>query len=254
MANSVMQRVVVITGGTSGIGLAVAELFLKAGEIVVLIGLSAERGLQAVDLLSEYGEVDFVSGDVSCVAECKRLIEVVTSKYERLDVLINSAGIYRENPIDDVSEAEFDEIMNVNIKGTYFMCQAATPYLKRSGKNGAVVNVSSDAGVNGNFFCTAYCASKGAVTVFTKALALELAPHGVRVNCVCPGDIMTPLTEAQLSPEHREAELQEMIQHYPLGRLGTAQEAAEVIFFLASAKAGFVAGAVWGVDGGITAY
>ncbi|WP_270347744.1 SDR family NAD(P)-dependent oxidoreductase, partial [Mitsuokella multacida] len=119
---------------------------------------------------------------------------------------------------------------------------------------GAVVNVASDAGVHGNYFCAAYCASKGAVVLFTRALALETAAFGVRVNAIAPGDILTPLTEAQLGTgEKREQSLREMASVYPLGRIGTAEEAAALIVFLASARASFVTGAVYGIDGGLTA-
>ena len=114
--------------------------------------------------------------------------------------------------------------------------------------------MASDAGVHGNYFCAAYCASKGAVVLFTRALALETAAFGVRVNAIAPGDILTPLTEAQLGTgEKREESLQEMASVYPLGRIGTAAEAAALIVFLASARASFVTGAVYGIDGGLTA-
>ena len=132
------------------------------------------------------------------------------------------------------------------------MSKYALPLLKK--QKGNIVNVSSDAGLHGNFGCSLYCASKGAVTLYTRALALEAAPYGVRVNCICPGDIMTPLTEKQIENEpSKEEALREMASVYPIGRIGTAEEAAEVIVFLASAEAAFVTGAAWSVDGGITA-
>ena len=133
-----------------------------------------------------------------------------------------------------------------------FLTKYALPYLKEV--KGNIVNVSSDAGLRGNFLCSLYCASKGAVTLYTKSLAIELAPYGVRVNCVCPGDILTPMTEEQLRPaSSREEALQAMASVYPLQRIGTAEEAAAVIAFLASSAASFVTGAAWCVDGGLTA-
>ena len=131
------------------------------------------------------------------------------------------------------------------------MAKAAVPALKSS--RGAIVNVSSDAGINGNVNCTAYCAAKGAVTLFTKALALEMAPYGVRVNCVCPGDIATPMLERQLAATNDPLRYrQEMESVYPMGRIGTPEEVAGVILFLASDAASFVTGAAWSVDGGLT--
>lgn len=242
-----------ITGGTSGIGLAAAELFLHEGCRVILVGRSPRRGEAATLRLAAGTErCRFLAGDVARAGECERLVEAAVGAYGRLDVLVNSAGVYVEKAIGAMTEADYDRVMDTNVRGTYFMCRFAAPHLRKSAA-GAIVNVSSDAGINGNFLCTAYCASKGAVTVFTKALALELAP--VRVNCVCPGDIDTPLTRGQLRGHaDKEAALREMSAVYPLGRIGTAREAAEVVCFLASEKAGFVTGAAWGVDGGVTAY
>lgn len=249
------KKIAVITGGTSGIGLASAAIFLSHEYRVVLIGRSAEKGMQALKTLNTPDEdVLFLSGDITKVRECQRLVAQVISNFGKIDALVNSAGIYIEKSIEDMDEAAYEQIMDSNIKGTYFMCQQAAIQMKKQ-NSGAIINVSSDAGVNGNFCCSAYCASKGAVTVFSKALALELAPYNIRVNCVCPGDIDTPMTRAQFTnPDDITEELREMTSVYPIGRIGKANEVAEVIYFLASEKATFVVGAAWGVDGGVTAY
>lgn len=244
----------IITGGTSGIGLASAKLFLQKNYDVVLVARDKTK-YEAVkaELNALCGDniCDFISADISKVIDCEKVIYTVIAKHKQIDALVNSAGIYRENAIDDVDEDEFDRIMNVNIKGTYFMCKYAVPYLKQSLSKPAIVNVSSDAGTNGNFFCTAYCASKGAVNTFTKALALELAPYGVRANCVCPGDIDTPLTRNQFADP--EAGIKEAAALYPMGRIGRAEEVANAIYFLASGEATFITGSILAVDGGITA-
>lgn len=249
------RKTALITGGTSGIGLASARIFLDNGYDVAIVGRSEQKGVKALSALSSRGrERIFLRGDISKARECERLVAETAAAFGGVDTLVNSAGIYFERAITDTGEADYDLVMDTNVRGAYFMCRYAIPHLKKSAA-GAIVNVSSDAGVNGNYFCSAYCASKGAVTVLTKALALELASANVRVNCVLPGDVDTPMTRSQLEgAEDPEEQLRQMRALYPLGRIGSAEEVAEVVYFLASEKAAFVTGAAWGVDGGLTAY
>lgn len=247
------NKTALVTGGTSGIGLAAAKLFLAGGANVIIVGRSQNKGRQALNSLVEYNDrVKFLSGDVAKPEECQQLIGRAAEWKNKLDIIVNSAGMYLEKPITEVSVEDFNAIIDTNLKGTFFISKYSVPYLKQS--RGAIVNVSSDAGLNGNILCTTYCAAKGAVTTFTKALALEMAPYNVRVNCVCPGDIETPMFEKQLTQAvDIEAARREISSIYPLGRIGRAEEAAHVICFLASDAASFVTGAAWTVDGGLTA-
>ena len=205
------SKVVLLTGGTSGIGLEAAREFLQEGASVCLMGRSEERGREAAARLAQEAGAEricFLQGDVKSVEDCGRVVKGTVARFGRLDVLVNSAGIYREGALEDLGEEELDDILACNVKGVFHMTKAALPALKAA--RGAVVNVS--------------------------------------------GDIMTPLTEAQLGTgERREANLREMAAVYPLGRIGTTQEAASLIVFLASARASFVTGAIYGIDGGLTA-
>jgi len=246
------EKRILISGGTSGIGLTTAKLFLAAGAKVAVMGRSASRGNAALQELGTEEQVIFLQGDVSRRADCQRAVQQVQMLWGGLDVLVNSAGIYMEGAIEDMTDEQIASVLDINVKGTYFLSQAAVPLLKET--RGNIVNVASDAGVHGNYYCSLYCASKGAVVLFTKALALELAGFGVRVNAIAPGDILTPLTEAQLAAAaNREEALREMASVYPLGRIGTPLEAAAAIKFLASADAAFITGTILSVDGGLTA-
>nr|WP_092074175.1 SDR family NAD(P)-dependent oxidoreductase [Dendrosporobacter quercicolus]NSL47700.1 SDR family oxidoreductase [Dendrosporobacter quercicolus DSM 1736]SDM80280.1 NAD(P)-dependent dehydrogenase, short-chain alcohol dehydrogenase family [Dendrosporobacter quercicolus] len=248
------NKAVLITGGTSGIGLATAKTLLAGGAKVAIAGSSRAKGQTALAELADWaGSVKFIQGNVAQVSECQSIVKGAAGYLGKIDIVINSAGIYLEKPIDEVTEEEYQLVIDVNLKGTYFIAKYAIPELKKTG-NGAIVNVSSDAGINGNLLCTAYCAAKGAVTTFSKALALELAPHQIRVNCVCPGDIDTPMLKTQLAAAADPVkQLWEMAGIYPIGRIGRAAEVAAAICFLASDQASLITGVALPVDGGLTA-
>ena len=234
----------IITGGTSGIGLATAKIFLKNGFNCVLVGRSCERFNKIRPQL--VGNVKFVAADVQNVSDCKKIVDKTVKIFGGINILVNCAGIYHEGAISDTDEEIFNEIFATNVKGTFFVTKLAVNELIKS--RGTIINVASDAGIKGNYFCAAYSASKGAIVAFTKSLALELASFKIRVNCVAPGDILTPMTLNQLKNSGETVE--DLAKIYPLGRIGTPEEVAEAIYFLSKAK--FITGAILSVDGGLT--
>jgi NAD(P)-dependent dehydrogenase (short-subunit alcohol dehydrogenase family) len=246
-------KVALITGGTEGIGFATAREFLIEGAQVAITGRSEDKGRSAVDSLSQYGKVSFIKGDVSNSSDAKRMVDSTVGEYGRLDILFNNAGIYIEKPTEEMTEEEWDLLMDINVKGVFLVTRFALPQMKQQG-GGVIVNNSSDAGLVGNRNCPAYCASKGAVTIMTKAMALDYAKFNIRVNSVNPGTVDTPMLA-------REAEASEDISDYikkanedhPIGRMAKPEEVAKAVLFLASEEASFVTGAALSVDGGLTA-
>lgn len=248
-------KTALVTGGTTGIGLSTAKMLLEFGAKVVIAGRSEKKGENALADLNAYkGNIAFVEADVSIVADCKKIVDETVSRFGQLDILVNSAGVFTDGLIEGVTEEQYDWLMDINTKGTFFTCKYAVPEIRKAG-GGAIVNVSSDSGIVGSTSSALYCASKGAVTIFTKALAVDVAKDQIRVNCVCPGDVMTPMLEDDMAnAPDGEQYLKEMISNYPAGKIAAPEEVAAVICFLASETAPFVVGAAWSIDGGLTAY
>lgn len=241
---SFTDKRVLVTGGTRGIGRATVEAFLAAGARVAVNGASDASVARALDELAAGENAIAAPGDVAVVADCTRIVEAAVEGLGGLDVLVNSAGVFKRAPVGESDEALWDWIIDINVKGTYFCSRAALYALYNSG--GSIVNVASAAGLNGYAGITAYCASKGAVVNLTRSMALELAPT-VRVNCICPGIIDTDMARLGFDDLSEEAEF------YPLKRIGTATEVATGIMYLASPDAGFITGSALAMDGGATA-
>jgi len=249
------EKVAVITGGTSGIGLSTAIMLTQGGATVAVVGRSENKGARALAQLKPIKEnCIFIAADVAKTSVCRQVVQETVSRLGHMDILVNSAGVFMNGPIEAVSEEDYHNVMDINVKGTFFMCQSAIPEIRKAG-GGAIVNVSSDSGVMGNTECSLYCTSKGAVTIFTKALAVDVAKDNIRVNCVCPGDILTPMLDKEAAgSDDPQRYIEEMQRHYPVGRVGTPKEVAATICFLASESAPFVVGAAWSIDGGLTAF
>ena len=248
-------KVALITGGTRGIGYATALLFLEEGAKVVITGRSEKHGKEAIDKLKHEGfkDVFFIQGDVSRSADAERMIQATVNLFGQLDILFNNAGIWIEGTAEKASEGDWDRVIDVNLKGTFLCSKYALPYLKKT--KGVIVNTASCDGLVAETECVAYCASKGGVVLLTKAMALDHAKEGIRVNCVCPGAIMTSMLEQGLpqSGPVREKYFKETAEAHPIGRIGEPEEVAKVVLFLASDDSSFVTGTALSVDGGYVA-
>ncbi len=240
------ERVALVTGGGTGIGLASARALAEDGFKVVITG-RREGVLKEATATIDGG--DYIAGDVSNGADIQRTVDQVKERYGRLDVLVNNAGVAPPGPIDQADEDHYDFVFGINVKGLIGMTRAALPLLRAS--KGNVINISSVVDTRPIPGFSVYSASKGAVTTFSKALAKELAPEGIRVNIVSPGPIETPLFDGLDVPEE---EAQAMAEHIasmvPLARFGTAEEVAGAVRYLASPAASYVTGAEYTVDGG----
>jgi NAD(P)-dependent dehydrogenase (short-subunit alcohol dehydrogenase family) len=248
------DRVALITGGTSGIGEATALLFAAEGARVAITGRSEARGAGVVERIRERGgEALFLQADVSVADDCRRAVNETVRAFTRLDVLFNNAGVFYPQTALECSEREWDEQIDVNLKGTFLMSKFALPAMIAQRK-GVIVNNSSGWGIVGGDHAVAYCASKGGVVLMTKAMAIDHGAQGIRVNCICPGDVETPMLP--LDAKMRGLKWEDYIAgcaNRPLGRVGTVEEIAKGVLFLASDDASFMTGAALVVDGGGTA-
>lgn len=255
MANRFSDRVVIVTGGNSGIGQAATALFAAEGATVVVAGRDEGRSAQVVEDITNAGGLAVAQAcDVTKEEDCAAVVERCRSEFGRLDVLFNNAGIiYREKTAANTSQEEWDSTFAVNTLGTFLMSKHALP-LMIAGGGGAIVNNASYVGLVGGRGIAAYSASKGAVVLLTKSMALDHAADGVRVNCVCAGSVDTPMLAGEMEAMGGQDVVRPQFEaKHPLGRIGTPDEVAEAVLFLASDAAAFITGAALPIDGGITA-
>jgi NAD(P)-dependent dehydrogenase (short-subunit alcohol dehydrogenase family) len=247
MTKPTTEQTVVITGGATGLGFAIAELFLEQRANVVLNGRTESKLAQAAQQLGQPDHVAIVAGDVTDPQTPDGIVQCAVERFGRLDVLINNAGVFRSKPFTDYAVEELDEYLGY-LRGAYLLTQSAVRQMRKQGSGGAIVSITTVLALNGvaGFPSSAPIAAKGGLSALTQNLAIELAPENIRVNAVAPGVVPTPL-----HGELNEAQLKSLNGMQPLGRYGTPRDIAEAVLYLANAT--WVTGVVLPVDGGVTA-
>lgn len=249
--NDLSGKRAIVTGGASGIGRAAAVLFARQGAQVCVADIRADLGQAVVDeITAEGGQAIFVRCDVTRAQDCREVLRQVGRQFGGVDILFNSAGVIHRASVVDTSEDDWDHVMAVNVKSMFLFGKYAVPLMVESG-GGSIIHVSSGWGLVGGRKAAAYCASKGAVVLLTKAMALDHGGQNIRVNCICPGDTDTPLLREEArqlgqDPEEFTAEAADR----PLQRIGQPEDIAQAALYLASDASAYVTGTTLVVDGG----
>jgi NAD(P)-dependent dehydrogenase (short-subunit alcohol dehydrogenase family) len=248
-------KVALITGGGQGIGRAAALLFAREGAAVVVADVNQGTGSQtAADIAAAGGRSLFVPADVSSGQDVRRLMDAVRERLGGLQVLYNNASVYwpgRDGRVTDIAEEDWDRVLAVNLRSIFLCCKQAIPLMKESG-GGSIINTSSSAGVIAIPGCDAYTASKGATVALSRSLAVEYRPFGIRVNCIAPAGIRTPMLSQSNLEDTTFDERRFLALRTPSRRYGTPEEIAQAALFLASEESSYINGAVIVADGGIT--
>jgi 3-oxoacyl-[acyl-carrier protein] reductase len=244
MNDLLLGKTALVTGGSSGIGFAIAKRLAGQGAEVIIFGTNPEKGEKALTEIQQLNPVKapaFFAVDVSKAEQ----VESTVQKFPKIDILVNCAGITRDGLLMKMTEEDWDQVMSVNAKSCFNMSKSVIRQMIKA-RSGKILNISSIIGLIGNPGQFNYAASKGAIIAMTKALALEVAPRNIQVNCIAPGFIQTPMTEI-LTESQRES----ILSRIPLGRMGTPEEVADAALFLVSSLANYITGQVVTVDGGM---
>lgn len=251
MSGRLQGRCALITGGNVGIGRASAVLLAREGARVAITGRNQERGHAVVQEIAEAGgDAHFMVCDVRLADECRAAVDETLERYGRVDVLFNNAGVYFPRTVPECSENEWDLTIDTSLKGAFLMSKYVLPSMIERG-SGVIIHCSSGWGIQGGDRAAAYCAAKGGLVVMTKAMAIDHGPQGIRVNCICPGDVDTPMLpdDARQRGISWESYLKGASDR-PLGRIGTAEEIARAVLFLSTEDSSFMTGTALVIDGG----
>ena len=247
------EKVAIVTGAGSGIGKATAEYFAQQGAKVVAVDWNAAAGGKTVEgIVSGGGAAVFCHADVSKAAQVEAMVAAAVDHFGRVDILVNNAAIQILARLVETTEEDWDRTHSVNLKGVFLGCKYAIPAMRKGG-GGAIVNIASVLGIVADPDLAAYCAAKGGVISLTRVAALTYGVDGIRVNCICPGDVETPLVEDYFNKDPDPAKLrQEIYSKYALRRIAAPNEVAKVAAFLASSQSSFMTGSAVVMDGGLT--
>jgi len=241
------NKVAIVTGASSGLGLAMAKKFLEEGAKVVFSDINEEKGQEIV---SQLENAIFVKCNVTKSEEVNNLIKKAVEEFGGLDIMVNNAGTASLGTVDVLSDDDWQRVINVNLTGVFYGVRAAAKYMKENNVKGSIINTSSILGINGFVGAISYCAAKGGVNQITRTAAMELASCGIRVNAVAPGFIGTEMTKGILEDEKTKQFLESST---PLGRIGEPEDIAKAVLYLASNDSNYVTGSILYVDGGWTA-
>ena len=249
--DALKDKVALITGGASGIGRATALLFAQEGAAVMVADIDTEMGQSVVQEIQSLGRrAGFSHCDVTLAEHCRLAVDATLEQFGRLDILFNNAGIIRRADVIETTEDEWDRVLAVNLKSIFLMSKFAIPVMIKAG-GGSIINTSSGWGLKGGPKAVSYCASKGAVVNMTRAMAIDHGAQNIRVNCICPGDVDTPMLRHEARQLGQpEAEFLTEAAIRPLRRYGQPLEIAQAVLYLASSTSSYVTGAALVVDGG----
>jgi NAD(P)-dependent dehydrogenase (short-subunit alcohol dehydrogenase family) len=247
-------KVAIITGGGTGIGLAIAMSFAKEGAGIVITGRRPEKLAEALVSIKKCGcHALSVTADVSLAADAERTAEETEKAFGRIDILVNNAGAVSVSTVENISEEDWDRLMATNLKGPFLMSRAVLPHMRRAG-GGSIIHIGSILGLYAMKDRAAYCASKGGITMLTKAMALDHAKDKIRVNCICPSIVETDLVKNIFSPTEEGRRLADLRRaSIPLGRFGKPDDVASLALYLASEESSWMTGTALPLDGGLSA-